>query len=244
MGFIVSSSSRLWLGDGPGQISGRIPYWTTFGEKSEAFGELQVAIIHWRMATAERIKFVPATDKEKAPGSPISRVLFRAPQGEDEEGTIAHSETIGRKGGEQYVAFDLERAREHRERHGIPLWSTLAHEMGHVVGLYHEHIRPDRDSKIQVLWQNIDGICAYCRHAYESQACCTKCSRMTAPQGVTVGLYDFQSLMHYRQTQRLKNVLKGTKAKAWVPWNPKNDPKGAHIRLSPGDVATVLSRYK
>jgi len=33
---------------------------------------------------------------------------------------------------------------------------VMAHELGHVIGFYHEHNRQDRDRNVQVLWDNID----------------------------------------------------------------------------------------
>lgn len=33
---------------------------------------------------------------------------------------------------------------------------TIQHELLHVLGLLHEQARPDRDSHVKVLWENID----------------------------------------------------------------------------------------
>ncbi|XP_013405873.1 zinc metalloproteinase dpy-31 isoform X2 [Lingula anatina] len=65
---------------------------------------------------------------------------------------------------------------------------TVAHEFGHVLGLYHEHARPDRDRYIDIIWSNLTN--------FES----TKKQFSKKPEGsiTTLGFpYDVASLMHY-----------------------------------------------
>ncbi|XP_031556015.1 astacin-like metalloprotease toxin 5 [Actinia tenebrosa] len=64
-------------------------------------------------------------------------------------GKNCESEAIGRKGGEQFVKV------------GTPdtFWCSdfeIAHEFGHAIGFYHEHVRPDRDEYVKICYDNID----------------------------------------------------------------------------------------
>ena len=67
--------------------------------------------------------------------------------------------------------------------------STLAHELLHVIGLFHEHQRPDRDNFISVMWSNI-------LPGYNNQF--TKYAEMDGRLLNTP--YDYGSVMHYRGT--------------------------------------------
>ncbi|MGH6848337.1 MAG: M12 family metallopeptidase [Methylocella sp.] len=80
---------------------------------------------------------------------------------------------VGRAGGEQETGGSVDCN-----------LGTLLHEMGHIVGLYHEHSRPDRNSYVTVSYANM-----------------IKGSKANFDQLIDnyqdLGLYDYGSVMHY-----------------------------------------------
>ncbi|KDR21945.1 zinc metalloproteinase nas-14-like isoform X2 [Zootermopsis nevadensis] len=71
---------------------------------------------------------------------------------------------------------------------------TIQHELLHVLGLFHEQARPDRDNYVTVLWDNI--IPEF------------KNNFVKAPDDVATTYnvpYDYKSLMHYHNTAYSKN---------------------------------------
>ncbi len=78
---------------------------------------------------------------------------------------------VGRKGGAQ----ELECA-------GSPETARVAHELGHAIGLFHEHQRTDRDAMVGVSFAAIRDEA----HNYRR-----------IDDGLMIGPYEFSSLMHY-----------------------------------------------
>lgn len=72
------------------------------------------------------------------------------------------------------------------------------HEIGHTIGLHHEHTRTDRDNHINILWQNIDP--AYAKVAFQKYV---KAGYKNG--GVDLGPYDFKSVMGYDSRQATIN---------------------------------------
>lgn len=63
---------------------------------------------------------------------------------------------------------------------------NAAHELGHALGLWHEHTRPDRDAYIRVNWDNIE---PGTKHNFN----------ISKHEGIPDVGYDFYSIMHYNQ---------------------------------------------
>ena len=99
--------------------------------------------------------------------------------------------------------------------------ANLIHEIGHTVGLYHEHQREDRDAHIILLEENLD---QRRRHWYSA-----------IHPGV--GPYDYASAMHYKtlsvDSKNGRHII-------------ETIPPGLHIRsagLSQGDIDGVARLY-
>nr|AQM58332.1 venom astacin-like protein 1 [Pristhesancus plagipennis] len=158
---------RRWFG-------GVVPYiyHEEFSEENKARIEAAMAIIEEKTC----IKFRPyrKTDREQA-------VVF----------------ITGQKGCRATVGF-----KQSRKRHNLNLHpsgclrkvGTIMHEMLHVLGLKHEHARPDRDNYVKVIWDNIkEGH----RNNFE---------KASAKEYTTYGVpYNFESVMHYPATSFSKN---------------------------------------
>jgi Astacin (Peptidase family M12A) len=72
---------------------------------------------------------------------------------------------------------------------------NVAHELGHAIGLFHEHTRPDRDSYIQINWENLaDGWSSQ----FDPPTLSGPPSTPGAPVGDLFGTsFDFGSIMLY-----------------------------------------------
>jgi hypothetical protein len=96
------------------------------------------------------------------------------------------------------------------------------HEIGHVVGMWHEQSREDRDAFVTIQWANIipSAVNNFAQHITD---------------GDDVGAYDYGSIMHYP-----RNAFSANGQDTIVPTDP-SAVIGQRDGLSPGDIAAANS---
>ena len=97
------------------------------------------------------------------------------------------------------------------------------HEIAHSVGLWHEQSREDRDQFVRIAWENI---LPDMQHNFDQHI----------SDGDDVGLYDYESIMHYPATAFTANGLETIVALG-------GQPIGQRLGLSAGDIAAVSELY-
>lgn len=120
---------------------------------------------------------------------------------------------IGRTGSAQRIDLDA-----------ICDTRSVIHEIGHAVGLYHEHTRPDRNQYVRIHLTNVMAGMGWNFNIQREYA-------------RRFGAYDFASVMHYRATELSKN---GQPTVTRLDGSTDlSNPYG----LSAGDIATLKAMY-
>lgn len=150
----------------------------------------------------------------------VSNVRFRTRGSETDYVTIRSGASpqsiIGRSGGEQSLYLQP----------GSAVRDAL-HELGHVLGLFHEHTRPDRDSYVMVRPENAKDPAAI--------------PILTAIEArLDTGPYDFASIMHYPTDAFAKPGMLTLEPKRPLPVGVV---PGRGRSLSEGDVARLKELY-
>ena len=121
---------------------------------------------------------------------------------------------LGRKGGRQELWLG-ERCNFH---------SVILHEIGHALGLVHEHSRKDRDQYVQIVTENI--LPEY-RWAFDRNFW----------YAADIGAYDYASVMHYDAYAFSRN------GRPTILVRQRGVEIGYPNQLSAGDLSTLASMY-
>ena len=109
---------------------------------------------------------------------------------------------------------------------GCVYFSVIVHEIGHAIGFYHEHNRPDRDEHIEIVHDNILG-------GLESAF-----SKYQPGETNLLGHgYDYASIMHYSSDAFSKSNADTIVTKE------SNIPIGDAQELSPLDIVKANKLY-
>uniref|UniRef100_A0A2C9KBX8 Metalloendopeptidase n=1 Tax=Biomphalaria glabrata TaxID=6526 RepID=A0A2C9KBX8_BIOGL len=131
---------------------------------------------------------------------------------------------VGKKGdGEQTVSIG-----KYCDRHGI-----IVHELGHAIGFWHEHTRPDRDQYVEIF---LDNVIANSKNNFNALNS-SEINSLGEP-------YDFESIMHYGRLQFAKNTFQDTlRARRLPGMTFSADSIGQRVKLSPGDIRQTKLLY-
>ncbi|ABL64126.1 Dot/Icm T4SS effector Zinc-dependent metalloprotease LegP [Chlorobium phaeobacteroides] len=157
------------------------------------------AIAHWEAKT--KFRFILRTNANAS--SYPDWVTFRSGSG--------CSSYVGKQGGQQYINLAS----------GCSKGNTI-HEIGHTIGLWHEHSREDRNAFVTIHW---DKIIAGYEHNFNQQI----------SDGDDVGAYDYGSIMHYPRT-----AFSTDGSETITPTDPSASI-GQRTALSAGDIAAANS---
>jgi uncharacterized protein (TIGR03437 family) len=180
--------------------NGIVPYTIDSSISSALEQRVLAAIEHWNTRTP--IQLIPRVAQ-------TDYVTFTT--GDD---VNACASVVGRLGGEQKVY--------------LPETCTtgdVIHEIGHVVGLWHEQERSDRNRYVTILYENIDD--QYIANFDQR-----------TPGTAEVGPYDYNSIMQYGAYDFSRDNTSPT-----IETVPAGIPIGQRVGLSEGDIALVRQLY-
>lgn len=193
--------------------SGIIPYVLDEELDQDRLTEIEKAIALWNRDSSitliKRSDITPGdtsnVGETQTDDSPIDYVFFKS--------TTGCASWVGRVGGQQdlYVGATCK-------------WGNIAHEIGHAVGLYHEHTRADRDNYITVHWENIQEGKSLNFDIMETGTS-------------MIGEYDYDSIMHYSRGYFSRNGLNTISA-------PDGIEIGQRAYLSKRDINSVNILYQ
>ena len=192
----VSSKNHYW-------VNGLIPF--QFSESLPLVNKQAAldAMDYWQRHT--NVTFEELTPQTR--GKHQDYVVF-VPEG----GQLCAS-FVGRRGGRQDV-FLSPRCD----------YKILLHELGHVLGLWHEQSRSDRDQYVRIIWENIQ---EHARYNFEKRV----------SDGIDYKEYDYHSIMHYSPYAFSKN------GRLTIEPLLPGITIGQQYSLSNSDIAAVNAMY-
>ena len=180
--------------------NGLVPYHIDETLDPVIAANIEIAVNEWNRAAG--ITLYRVTDKSQ----PADYLNFQAGSG--------CASWVGFRGGAQEVWLS-----------GNCGVGSIMHEIGHALGLEHEHTRSDRDQYIEILWANVD---PEKRHNFD----------ISNRRGVLLGEYDYGSIMHYGLTHFSQNGLPTVRA-----LQDTNQTIGQRHLPSAGDIDSVARLY-
>ncbi|XP_065171165.1 protein tolkin-like [Atheta coriaria] len=167
------------------------------------------AMRHWENSTC--VKFV-----ERSPDDHPNFIMFT-------ERPCGCCSFVGKRGnGPQAISIG-----KNCDKFGI-----VVHELGHVVGFWHEHTRPDRDMHVNIIRTHIMNGQDY------------NFNKLSSDEVNSLGLtYDYDSIMHYARNTFSKGTYLDTIQPIDVPGR-KRPEIGQRLRLSQGDIDQTNLLYK
>ncbi|XP_034090015.1 bone morphogenetic protein 1-like [Gymnodraco acuticeps] len=111
-------------------------------------------------------------------------------------------------------------------------FGIVVHELGHVIGFWHEHTRPDRDEHVSIIRDNIQPGQEY------------NFLKMEPGEVDSLGeVYDFGSIMHYAKNTFSRGLFLDTILPRYDV-NGVRPPIGQRTQLSKGDIEQARKLYK
>lgn len=186
---------------------GIIPYRISSNFTGEQRQLFKQAMRHWELHTC--VTFIDQTDE-------IDYVLFTSKP-------CGCCSFVGKKGaGAQAISIG-----KNCDKLGI-----VIHELGHVIGFWHEHTRPDRDEYIDIQWLNIQTGQEY------------NFGKMEHNEINSLGFkYDYDSIMHYSRNTFSSAVLVDTIIPKVDKATGIKPAIGQRIKLSQGDIDQAKALY-
>eukprot|EP00118_Oscarella_pearsei_P009655 m.56285 g.56285 ORF g.56285 m.56285 type:complete len:580 (+) comp34585_c0_seq1:1421-3160(+) len=136
---------------------------------------------------------------------------------------------VGRIGGNQTIHLKYGSSGSRR--------CSIIHEIGHAIGFWHEHTRPDRDEHVRINWNNIKKVN---QHNFWK--------RNSSEINSNGGEYDFDSVMHYGANTFSSNHKETISVLGYSMSEDERKRKeknmGQRAGLSEGDIEQANALYK